>query len=67
MPRGVAKGSRIHVAWETVYGKVLRSEEAAPECLQHLYIVLRKEGHLKTRSDSIGTVGLNLCGWQSQV
>ena len=34
MPRGVAKGSGIHVALKTVYGKVLRSEEAAPECLQ---------------------------------
>ena len=60
----VAKGSGPHVALKTLYGHVVRSEEAASECLQHLYIVLRKEGHFKTRSDSIGTVGLNLCGWQ---
>ena len=25
---------------------------------------IEKRRHFKTRSDSIGTVGLNLCGWQ---
>ena len=59
----VAKCSGTFRALETLYGKVLRSEKEASDCLEHLYMVLRKDGHFRTSSDSIGTLGLNLCGW----
>ena len=59
----VAQGSGTFQALEILYGKSLPSEEAASGCLQHLYMVFWSEGAFRTRSDSIGTLGLNLCGW----